>query len=196
MRPLPSDLDFSELTAITIVHLVVFRGLRFAEIHRLNPTDFPSSPDGWKFWVVVKGHRKRELITIFPSQDPHLDTLSLLIELYNRIKSHFKEHDSPKSLWFKNVGSLQPLTYEEMRNAASSVLSDANIKEHRPYHIKHATLTFLAEQNVPNEEITAFARHTFGSTAAQAFYRSWDQGKGITGRIIESARTFGVDVCM
>jgi hypothetical protein len=82
LRPLPPSLPFSELTAIAIVHLMAFRGMRFSEIFSLSPSDTSPTCEGWKFWLVVKGHRRKEAITIFPVSEDRLDTLGILNELY------------------------------------------------------------------------------------------------------------------
>jgi site-specific recombinase XerD len=187
-KPPPPVCSFSELTTICIVHLMVFKGMRFAEIHRLSPTETLPSSDEWKFWVVIKNHRNREVISIFNSGDEHLNTLPMLIELRDRIQSKIGE-DIKKynTFWFTEVEEeLHPMSYNEVRKAAAEVLKKAGIKEHQPYHIKHATLTFLSQQGVPPAEITAFARHNYGSMAANAFYTSWDNGRALTKMIAKA----------
>jgi hypothetical protein len=173
----------------SIVHLMVFKGLRFTEIYRLSRTETSPEPDGWKFWLVVKNHRVKESIFVFPSTDKHLDTLNMLLELRCRIKdridNNIKNHNM---FWFKEVGdSILPMSYEEVRQAAAQVLDMAGINEHQPYHIKHAVLTFLSEKNVSPAEVTAFARHSYGSMAASAFYTSWDSGRALSNMIVKAA---------
>jgi hypothetical protein len=190
-RSLPRDCSFRELTIFSIVHLMVFKGLRFAEIYRLSPTDTSPEQDGWRFWLVIKNHRVKESILVFPSTDEHLDTLNMLLELRCRIQdkigSNIKKHNT---FWFNEVGdSISPMTYEEVRQAAAQVLRMAGINEHQPYHIKHAVLTFLSQKNVSPTEVTAFARHSYGSMAASAFYTSWDSGKALSSKIVEAANT-------
>jgi hypothetical protein len=57
LTPLPSDCFFKDLTLLSIVHLMVFRGVRFSEIHKLSPVETSPTSDGWKFWLVIKNHR-------------------------------------------------------------------------------------------------------------------------------------------
>jgi hypothetical protein len=188
-KPLPEQCSFEELTKLSIVHLMIFKGLRFAEIHRLNPNETSPNVDGWKFWVVIKNHHVRESIVIFPSADKHLDILAMLVELKNRLTTRLGDELSKNNtFWYNDDGKeLFPMSYDDVRCAATLVLEEAGIKEHQPYHIKHATLTFLSQQGVPAAEITAFARHNYGSMAANAFYTSWDQGKALSRKIAEAA---------
>jgi site-specific recombinase XerD len=197
-RPLPHLCSFKDLTALSIVHLMIFKGLRFAEIHRLSPVDTSPEPNGWKFWLVIKNHRKKELVSIFPSDDKHLDTLGMLSELHSRIQGRIGDDiNRYNTFWFKEVVDLLlPMTYNEVRLAAAQVLDTAGIKEHHPYHIKHATLTFLSRQGVPAAEITAFARHSYGSMSANAFYTSWDNGRALSSRIAKAASTDGKSLCV
>jgi hypothetical protein len=190
-RPRPLSLSFSELTAVAIVHLMAFKSMRFSEIFSLSPSDTSPTDEGWKFWLVVKGHRVKESICIFPAADGSLDTLGTLIELRNRLRSRLcQQSDSIPSFWYKEEGTcLVRMTYNEVRGAAKCVLEAAGINEHRPYHIKHATLTFLAEQNVPHEEVTAFARHSYGSMASRAFYTSWDDGRALSNKFVSVTAT-------
>jgi hypothetical protein len=190
-KPIPRSCSFKELTILTIVHLMVFKGLRFAEIHRLSPIETSPEPEGWKFWLVIKNHRIKESISIFPSPDEHLDTLNMLLELKSRIQNKigddFEKHNT---FWFKEIGdNILPMAYDEVRQSAAEVLKLAGIDEPRPYHIKHAVLTFLSQRNVPPAEVTAFARHSYGSMAASAFYTSWDNGKALSNKIIEAGNT-------
>ena len=134
MKPPPDRCSFKELTVLSIVHLMVFRGVRFAEIHRLSPLETSPTPDGWKFWLVIKNHRKKEPISIFPSDDKCLDTLSMLIELRNRIQNKIGDEISKhNTFWFREEGdALTPMSYNEIRMAAAQVLNEAGIKE---YHL-------------------------------------------------------------
>jgi hypothetical protein len=188
-RPLPCDCSFGELTRLAIVHLMVFKGLRFTEIFRLSPVETSPDGEGWKFWLVIKNHRAREPICVFPSVDKHLDTLSMLSELALRIRNKIGTDIAKyNTFWFTETSdNLIPMTYNEVRQSAAQILETAGINEHHPYHIKHAVITFLSQKNVPPAEVTAFARHSYGSMAANAFYTSWDNGKALANKIAEAA---------
>jgi hypothetical protein len=166
---------------------MVLKGLRFAEIHRLSPIETSPDLSEWKFWVVIKNHQRKEAISIFSAQDAHLDILSMLTELRERIREKNREAlDKYNTFWFiETAKDLRPMTYNELRAAAAQVLESAGIEDHQPYHIKHATLTFLSRQGVTPEEITAFARHNYGSNAANTFYISWDNGRKLAKKIAE-----------
>jgi site-specific recombinase XerD len=198
-KPSPERCSLRELTELSIVHLMIFKGLRFAEIHRLSPYETSPDVDGWKFWVVVKNHHIKESVIIFPSPDRCLDTLAMLMELKRRITMRLgNESVKDNTFWYNDNGKeLFRMSYDNVRGAASLVLEEAGIKEHHPYHIKHATLTFLSEQGVPAAEITAFARHKYGSMAVNAFYRSWDQGKALSIKIVKAAsrNTESLSIC-
>jgi hypothetical protein len=109
---------------------------------------------------------------------------------YNRLQSRFGQQQVKiPSFWYKEEEmTLIRMSYNEVREAAKSVLLAAGIND-RPYHIKHASLTFLAQQKVPNEEVTAFARHSYGSMSSRAFYTSWDDGKALASKFVSVLET-------
>jgi integrase len=180
------DLEFNRLMKCALVLCMAFSALRFTEILALNMND--TNPDTglgvWKFWLHVKGHNYLEPVYLQMGDEIHLSPVAALLELRKRIRAL---DDSVSSFWCRLVGkSLMPLTYNELRGAAVDVLNAAGIQEKRPYHIKHAVLTFLDRNGISAQGIAAFARHKFGSMMAYKHYISQDNGKS-SSKILENA---------
>jgi hypothetical protein len=180
LRPF-KELDFDGLTAVTAAMCIALTALRFTELMKLWV--FDSEPDynqgSWKLWTHVKNHDFVEPIWIHVVKDEHLNLVTALCELKERVSSWYTAQMRVcETLWHKHVrGKLVPLSYNELRTAVRSVLQDAGICENRPYHIKHATMTSLNEKGASANELANFARHKHGSMIAYQNYISNDGGK-------------------
>jgi hypothetical protein len=180
LRPF-NELDFDVLTAVTAALCIALTALRFTELMKLWV--FDSEPDyrqgSWKLWVHVKNHDFIEPVWIHVVKDERLNPVAALCELRERVKVWYEAQAKMyETLWHKYVrGKLVPLSYNELRSAVRSVLQDAGIRESRPYHIKHATMTSLNQKGAPANELANFARHKHGSMIAYQNYVSNDGGK-------------------
>jgi site-specific recombinase XerD len=186
-----TELDFNSLTQNAIVLCMAFTVLRFKEMERVDL--FNSEPDlnkgEWKVATRVKGHKCREYVWIFSSDQSKLDAIAALLELRRRTREKLGEV-VPNVFWHKEVhGKLIPLSYNEIRGSAASVLKAAGIPERRAYRIKHAVLTYLSKNGASARELAAFARHKFGSMAAYEHYVSYDDGKGSVEKLAKSVGT-------
>jgi hypothetical protein len=63
-------------------------------------------------------------------------------------------------------------------------MRDAGINDNKPYHIKHATISWLHKQGVSTDQIVRFIRHALGSTTYLQYYLSEDLGEACT-RLME-----------
>jgi hypothetical protein len=171
------EMEFNMLMRCALVLCMCFSAMRFTEILAMKMSD--TDPDGkngvWKFWSHTKGHVGLEPVYLQDADEPHLSPVAALVELRNRIRQLKKD---AVSFWYKLVdGQLVLLSYNELRSSALEVLIAAGIKDKRPYHIKHAVLTYLDKNGVSAQGIAAFARHKFGSMMAFKHYISYDGGK-------------------
>jgi hypothetical protein len=180
------DMEFDQLTSVTLVLCLAFTTLRFTELARVNV--FETEPDfslgTWKLWVRVKGHNCKEPVTLHVVEIRGLDPVSALWELRSRLK------DQKQGCWFADRdGKLLPLSYNEIRSSALRVLSAAGVRDTHPYHIKHAVLSCLNQSGSSMSDIAAFARHRFGSMAAYEHYISYDGGKSSVNTLIKAFKS-------
>jgi integrase len=182
------ELDFNQLVHHALVLCMAFSTLRFSEILSLNMVD--TDPDYqlgvWKFWTQIKGHGYVEPVYLQIVDDPHLNPVGALVEVRKRILALKSD---AKSFWFKlSNKNLLPLSHNELRSAAVDVLKLAKISDTKPYHIKHAVLTYLDQNGVSAQGIAAFARHKFGSMMAYKHYISYDGGKASSDILLSSVK--------
>jgi integrase len=187
---LPSwvEMEFNCLMRCALVLCMVFSTLRFTEILSLNMVDTnPDEKSGvWKFWTRVKGHNCVEPVYLQSSEENHLNPVAALVELRKRI---FGMDKKAISFWYRVVdGKLVSLSYNELRKAAVELLFAAGIQEKKPYHIKHAVLTYLDRNGVSAQGIAAFARHKFGSMMQYKHYIAWDHGKSSADLLVNAVK--------
>jgi hypothetical protein len=77
-----------------------------------------------------------------------------------------------------------PYTDPHIRALAKKTLSDAGIDETRPYHIKHATVSFLYGLRMPPEKIAMFLRQKVDSFTFFKHYVSNDLGRQCAASIV------------
>jgi hypothetical protein len=193
------ELEFDTLTAVTAALCIALTALRFTELMRLWV--FDSEPDynqgSWKLWTHVKNHDFVEPIWIHVVRDEHLNLVTALCELKERVSSwHTAQTKVCETLWHRHVrDKLVPLSYNELRAAVRSVLQDAGICENRPYYIKHATMTSLNEKGASANELANFARHKHGSMIAYQNYISNDGGKRGVARLVDEGSDDDSQLC-
>jgi integrase len=184
------ELDYNQLTDVTIVLCMVFTTLRFTELMTVNvfETDPDETSGTWKLWTQVKGHNCKESVLVHAVDEVKLNPIAALLDMRRRVKQ-LKGGQSMTTCWYSMVqGVLTPLSYNEMRLAATRVMKAAGISDNRPYHIKHAVLTCLDSEGASRRDIAAFARHRPESMAAYKHYISYDGGKASVQKLIESYR--------
>jgi hypothetical protein len=64
----------------------------------------------------------------------------------------------------------------EIREAAKQLMQQAGIDDNRPYHIKHAAITWLKKQRTAPDTIVRFSRHAPASSTYMDYYLSEDFG--------------------
>jgi hypothetical protein len=80
------------------------------------------------------------------------------------------------------------MTPEHLRAQVKQLFAEAGIDETLPYHLKHATLTYLHRKGATEDDLRRLARHTHSSNAYTDFYLNDDFGASCS-RMIESAVT-------
>jgi hypothetical protein len=174
-------MGFEELTGVTATLCIALTALRFTELMKLWVFDSEPEYDKgfWKLWTHVKNHDCVEPVLIHVVKEEHLNLVEALCELKDRVNSwYIGQNQVCETLWHKLVGSsLFPLKYEELRLAVRNVLGKAGICDNRPYHIKHAAMTWLNSRGASASELANFARHKHGSMTAYQNYISNDGGK-------------------
>jgi site-specific recombinase XerD len=183
-----TEMDFDLLTAVAASLCMSLTALRFTELLQLWVFDSePNLTDGnWKLYTHVKNHDYIEPVWLHTVDDEHLNPVSALCELRERVRSWYAgQNKMYKTLWHKLVNNdLIPLSYDDLRSSVRSILRAAGIDDNRPYHIKHAALTSLNERGASANELANFARHKHGSMVAYQNYVSNDGGKRSVERLI------------
>jgi site-specific recombinase XerD len=180
------DLTDGQLTQKCICLVMATTAARFTEIAQfsLNDTDPEESDSTWSFIVRVKNREYKQPIVLHPMQHMEIDPVVAMQELRQRVRKKKKtRHLIDDTFWYNERWSMMSMC--EIRQAAKQLLLDAGIDETRPYHIKHATVTWLSKQGIAADRIVRFIRHALGSTVYVQHYLSEDLGEMCT-KVIES----------
>jgi site-specific recombinase XerD len=156
-------------------------GARFSEIVQfsLNATDPSKDESTWEFLVKIKNREYLQPVEIHRMENIKVNTIAALKELRNRIrKKRKKEHKVEDTFWYDKNWNV--MTRTGISEAAKQLLQDAGIDDDRPYHIKHAAVTWLSKQKTPPDWIVRFLRHKQSSTVYVDYYLSNDMGATCT----------------
>jgi integrase len=172
-----SRLTHVQLTRKCVALVMATTGARFSEIAQfsLNATDPQDADTRWEFYVKIKNREYLEPVGIHRMQHIGMDTITAMKELRMRIRKKRKtKHKEEDTFWYDEAWHV--MTTNEIREAAKQLLHQAGISEPRPYHIKHAAVTWLSKQGVPADWIVRFLRHRPSSTVYVDYYLSEDMG--------------------
>jgi hypothetical protein len=186
--PVFAKMSFNTLTDVVTLLCIAFTAVRFTEMFDWDLFEtVPEIDSGmWEMWTHVKKQDCLSPVTLRNVYDEHLDAMKGLMELKSRIVRLIRE---PHTWWWKQeVASYRPLVYDEFRKGPARIMAAAGIKDTHGYHVKHASMTGLLNEGAPMYEVTAFARHKFGSMAAYEHYISYDGGKKSVDRLMEMVR--------
>jgi hypothetical protein len=150
---------------------------RFSEIvqFRRDESDPEKAGKRWKFIAKVKGKLFQQPIAIHATTNPKLDPVKRMIELKKKMKrKRWRVRTTSGSFWGKEDGT--EMKAEHLRQRVQSLLTAANIRD-TPYHVKHATITWLHRQGVPADRIVQYIRHAQASTTFVDYYLHEDLGK-------------------
>jgi hypothetical protein len=104
-----------------------------------------------------------------------VNPIEAMKELRRRIlQERREEHRSEDTFWYTNDWKV--MTTEQLREGALHLMQDAGIRDDRPYHMKHASVTWLKKQGASAGEIRRLCRHEPGSTVWMENYLSEDMG--------------------
>jgi hypothetical protein len=167
-----------QLTRKCIVLVIATTAARFSEIAQFSTNESGSTEldSEWSFTVRVKNKEFKLPRTIHQRQHSEIDPVLATKELRTRIsKRKRKEMKKDNSFWYTERWNV--MTVAEIRDAAKQLLQQAGIEENRPYHLKHAAITWLRKQRISSDDIVRFGRYAPGSTTYLDFYLSEDFGK-------------------
>jgi hypothetical protein len=181
------DLSHTALVQKCVVLVMATTCARFTEMQQFRREG--SDPEGddqrrWAFTVRVKNREYLQPIILHHMRTETIDPILAMIELRVRVRRLREMCEIQKDTFWYNANGII-MRYEDIRHAAQQVLSDAGIHDHRAYHIKHATISWLHSHGVSSDKIIRFIRHALGSTTYMEYYLSEDLGEQCTG-IIES----------
>jgi hypothetical protein len=178
------DLTHTLLVQKCVVLVMATTCARFTEMEQFGLEDSDPAADGshWTFIVRVKNRDYRQPIILHATQNDNINPIKAMSELRERVRKK-REMCEMKSNTFWYTPTATVMSYNEIRHAAQLLLLAAGIRDRRPYHIKHATISWLYKQHVPSEQIIRFIRHALSSTTFLEYYLSDDLGERCTGVI-------------
>jgi hypothetical protein len=157
---------------------------RFTEMEQfaLEGSDPTEDNSRWAFIVRIKNRDYRQPIVLHATRNDNINPVKAMSELRERVrKQRVMGEMQSNSFWYSANGTV--MGYVEIRHAAQRLLLAAGIRDTRPYHIKHATISWLYKQHVPSDQIIRFIRHALSSTTYMEYYLSDDLGERCTGLI-------------
>jgi transcriptional regulator of met regulon len=180
------DLTHRQLTSKCVALVMATTGARFTEIEQfsMNDTDPQDSDRIWAFNVRVKNREFKQPIVLHSMEHGEIDPVKAMTELRRRIRKKKRTtYRRDDTFWYDEQWNV--MRTDELRAAAKQLLIEAGIDEHRPYHIKHAMVTWLSKQGIEADRIVRFIRHALGSTVYVQHYLAEDLGEKCT-KVIES----------
>jgi site-specific recombinase XerD len=180
------DLTHTLLVQKCVVLVMATTCARFTEMQQFaledsNPTD---DSRRWEFIVRVKNRDYRQPIILHATRNDNINPVKAMSELRERVRKQREMGEmQSNTFWYTSNGTV--MGYVEIRQAAQRLLLAAGIRDRRPYHIKHATISWLYKQHVPADQIIRFIRHALSSTTYMEYYLSDDLGERCTD-VIES----------
>jgi site-specific recombinase XerD len=181
--PMNARLKYPDLQGKCVVLLMICAGVRFTEMLQfMQNSSEPEQDDKiWKFIVQVKGKPCRQPIAIHRMTDVKLDPIQAMKELRKRMKRKRCKETSPSDTFWRNEDGTD-MTVEHLRRKAQELLRTAGIRD-TPYHIKHATISWLYKQGKSTDEIIRFIRHAQSSTTFIDYYLNEDLGASCSAMI-------------
>jgi site-specific recombinase XerD len=172
-----TSLTNQDLTKKCITLLLITTCARFTEIEQfsMNGSDPDETDSKWDFIVKIKNREYRQPVELHGMKNVHIDPIIAMKELRRRIRQERKgKHRQEDTFWYTKEWTV--MTETHLRQAALHLLQDAGIADNKPYHIKHATITWLKKKGISADEIRRLARHAPTSTVYLENYLSEDMG--------------------
>jgi hypothetical protein len=185
------QLSHSELVNKCIALVMATTCARFTEIAQFSMERTEPVEDGrqWTFIVTIKNRQYTQPIVLHQMRNEAIDPIKAMCELRRRVrKATEKLERQTDTFWCDVKGNVMSMC--EIRQSVRHLMRDAGIIDNRPYHIKHATISWLHKQNVPTDQIFRFIRHAMGSTTYLEYYLSEDLGAACT-QVIEKTALLG-----
>jgi hypothetical protein len=185
--PPNSRLSYPTLQRKCIVLVMVYTLTRFSEMQQFEADEEKLIDDEqeWRFIVRVKGKLFRQPIALHAVGENQIDPVRALKTLRQRMKRKKWITGAKGELFWRDEDGRE-MSAEQLREQVKLFLAEAGIPEHRPYHIKHATMTWLDTHGATSDDLRRLARHTHSSTAYTDFYLREDLGASCAERIAHS----------
>jgi site-specific recombinase XerD len=180
-------LSHQDLTRKCICLMMASTCARFTEISQfsLNASDPEERDTRWDFVVKIKNREYKQPVELHSMQFDDINPIEAMKELRKRIRRKRRNrHQEEDTFWY--TGDWKVMSEIHIRQAALHLMQDAGIQDHRPYHIKHASVTWLKKKGATAGEIRRLCRHEPGSTVWMENYLSEDMGVACN-RLIERA---------
>jgi site-specific recombinase XerD len=171
------DLTHVQLTRKCVALVMATTGARFSEVAQfsLNATDPQEEDTRWDFMVKIKNREYLQPVELHAMKHIGINTIAAMKDLRERIRTKRKEkHKEEDTFWYDEHWNV--MNRKEISIAAKQLLHQAGIDETRPYHIKHAAVTWLSQHGVAPDWIVRFLRHKQSSTVYVDYYLSEDMG--------------------
>jgi site-specific recombinase XerD len=171
------NLTHAKLTQKCIALLMATTCARFTEIEQfsLNSTDPEENDSRWDFIVKIKNREYKQPIELHAMTHIDVNPIEAMKELRNRIRKRIRDKGrTDDTFWYTDDWSV--MITPQIRQAALQMMQEAGIADIRPYHIKHASITWLKKNGASADEIRRIARHAPGSTIYIDNYLSEDLG--------------------
>jgi hypothetical protein len=171
------NLTHTQLTGKCIVLTIATTAARYTEIQQfaLNDSDPQDMDSTWAFLVRIKNRECRQPVILHRTIHKQIDPVLAMIELRRRIRTNIKTKHWKENTFLYNE-NWTVMAIAEIRDAAKHLLQTSGIDEDRPYHIKHAAITWLKKQRTAPDDIIRFTRHSPASTTYMDYYLAEDFG--------------------
>jgi site-specific recombinase XerD len=171
------DLTHVQLTRKCVALVMATTGARFSEVAQfsLNATDPQEDDTRWDFMVKIKNREYLQPVELHRIQHIGINTIAASKDLRQRIRKKRKEkHKEEDTFWYDKEWNV--MKRKDITEAEQQLLKQAGINETRPYHIKHAAVTWLSQHGVAPDWIVRFLWHKQSSTVYVDYYLSEDKG--------------------
>jgi site-specific recombinase XerD len=144
---------------------MVFTAARFSEIVQfsMRASDLDAAGDHWQFVVKVKGKAYLQPIEVHRILEGSIDPIRAMQELKRRMQKKRWQTPTPTDS-FRRTEKGNVMKAEDVRLQTKEFLRESGIPETCPYHIKHATITWLYRNGVTSDRIVRCIRHAHSST--------------------------------
>ncbi|KAH7821154.1 uncharacterized protein MONOS_6360 [Monocercomonoides exilis] len=166
------QLPFLDLTVKCILLIMLFSACRFCELARISMSESIWETEAIHLSTRLKTSRSREFITVPFLQEEHIRICPAraIRCLWDRVRTTYEKRDT----FLLNKTTHTPLTPSGIRKLAKFGMMRAGVpEEFRPYTIKHATISKLSTEGIPETCVARFARlSTTAHTPLKSYFKT------------------------